>query len=99
MYYGNMNVGGSTLQWDWSQGSGGIPDTFQVEVGTTPGGTEIGTTAVIYPATSITLSTLLTTPGRYYVRVFARNTGEDSADTNEIDFQAVKPPIFAALSP
>jgi len=79
----------ASLAWDWTQGSGGAVDTFDIQLGTAPGSYTLPTITVDDTVQEYKVSRLVSGPGTYYSAVLAENTGGQSANSNEVDFTAV----------
>jgi hypothetical protein len=80
------------FSWDWAQGTGGPADGFRMHCGTATGvytitGPDVG------PAIREQLvSEVITAPGEYFCVVRAFNVAGESADSPEVQFEAVVEP-------
>lgn len=83
----SVDINKAKLQWDWAQGSGGIPDNFLVKCGQSTGNyTRI--TQVLYPSTSVNISSVITGQGNWFCAVSAFNQFGESGLSNEVPFVA-----------
>lgn len=90
----NLTVGvaGSTVTFQWSAPAAGGPvGEYVLMASTTPGfATPLVSLPVAAPATSVTVPGV--PPGRYYARVYARNSGGNSASaSNEVTLDVAGP--------
>jgi len=76
------------LSWEWAQGDGGVAESFHIKCGAATGSYTI-LVAVADPALRIyPLSAVVTSPGRYFCTVSALNQFAESANANEVSFEA-----------
>ena len=77
------NLNTARLTWDWSQGGGGTLDRFDLFVGTASGVYSCAAVALSATSTGYDVDNAVSTPGQYYFRVAAVNTGTTGVNSNE----------------
>lgn len=84
----SVNINKAKLAWQWTQGSGGAADGFNVKCGNTPGNyTRI--TAINNPAArSVDVKDAITGSGQWFCTVTAFNQFDESAGASEVNFFA-----------
>lgn len=83
-----VDIDRASLKWDWAQGTGGPVDEFLVKCGSAPS-TYSRTTSLLNPAArTLAVRTAITGSGLWYCAVSARNKYGESANSNEVFFDA-----------
>ena len=88
----SVDISKARLQWDWAQGTGGLPDNFLVKCGQSSGSYS-KTTPVAYPTTTIPVAQAITGQGNWFCTVSAINQFGESANANEVPFVAGAVPL------
>jgi hypothetical protein len=76
-----FSLAGSTLTLTWTPPAIGVPTSYVIEAGSSPGTSDFGT---VQAGSSNTYVTRITPGGRFFVRVRATNSSEISSPSNEV---------------
>lgn len=88
----NVDIARASLAWDWTQGAGGLPDSFNVKCGQSSGNyTKV--TSVAYPTLTVAISQVITGQGSWFCVVSASNQFGDSPNSEELPFVAGAAPL------
>ena len=94
----SVDINKARLQWDWTQGTGGAVDKFNVKCGTTPTTVSKVTTIADPAARSANIRDVITGSGQWYCAVNAENGFGVSGDSNQVPFAAGAAPSAPANS-
>ena len=92
----SVDIAKARFAWSWVQGAGGPVTAFRMKCGPSAG---TYPTLVSIPdpdARSLMLSAIVTEPGKYFCAVSAANQFGESANSNEVTFDAGVGPVAPA---
>lgn len=83
-----VDINDSTLQWDWTQGTGGAVDGFRCHCGPATGSYNTITDINDPAARSVPVGSIIPGPGTWFCALLAFNMFGQSDFSNEVSFQA-----------
>lgn len=93
-----VDINRAALSWDWSKGTGGDVEAFNLKCGPAPGSYTLPPFVVPVPGApasytgNVPVKSVVTAPGRYYCIVTASNLFGESGPSNELPFDAGNAP-------
>ena len=91
-----VDITKAKLTWTWTQGTGGMPTAFRVKCGNVTGTYGILVSLPDPAARSASVASVITAAGKYFCVVSAANQFGESANSNEVSFDAGTVPVAPA---